>query len=512
MESTPQTLLGHYEKRLPLLAGRVGSLTFEEKHKLRQLWKLILEEFDRTDAQPFPALFSLTNTPNNGSNQDDITTLSFDPLVPLSSKDNNQSPKPINPSPNPKDSESIHSTVESSQNDLKQTSSWFSWQSITPSGLSASTATEEKLSIDGEQQSECDESRQRREESVKAYMKRTQNLDSPVPEDGFRPLFGEPINTRTFRAAFWQAATQIGNADSWVLRFLRAQKWDVQSAMDMIRSTLKWRTAQAIDEIMYFGESQLHYHTMNTGLAFACTHDRLNNPVYLVRVRVNIARNRNIQAIKRFLCWQIETSQLLSVGDADGRVTILFDLTDFTRENIDLHLVRTLISLLTNYYPETLGILLIYVNSWLFSGIWSLISPFIDPVVKSKIIMINSSSGFSPYIDPEHLISEIGGRKKFEYKYKLPSSEENNLMADTKARDEVEADFVRAVDDYEAATRKWLDAVTDNNESSSSLDAFGRDEARNALRKSTIALDPYVRARTLYHRLGFISPDHSVSF
>ncbi|PIA15707.1 CRAL/TRIO domain-containing protein [Coemansia reversa NRRL 1564] len=344
-------------------------------------------------------------------------------------------------------------------------------------------------------------------------MQRTQNSEPLVLKDGFKPLFGEPKESRTFRSAFWQAATQIGNADSWVLRFLRARKWNVFEAMEMIKSTLKWRTGQAIDEIMYFGESQLHYHTMDTGLSFACTNDRLGNPVYVVRVRVNIDRNRSIQAIKRFLCWQIETSQLLSTGNADGRVTILFDLTDFTRENIDLKLVRTLISLLTNYYPETLGILLLYVNSWLFTGIWSLISSFIDPVVKSKIIMVRNSSDLSPYIDPEHLICEIGGRKQFEYKYQLPSSTENNLMTDTKAREAAEAGFVHAVNEYEATTRKWLESVAYNSdETILSLDTFGRDEARDTLRKSTIALDPYVRARTLYHRLGVISPDHTVSF
>ncbi|KAJ2609208.1 phosphatidylinositol transfer protein csr1 [Coemansia sp. RSA 1365] len=519
MESTPLSLLEHYEKRIPLSAGRVGSLSPEETQKLCQLWNLLLEEFDRADAQPFPVRFSLTdtspdNTKKNGDDQDDITTLSFDPLVSLSTKDNsNQKPKATVPSPSPDSTETIQNKENIQKpRDVKKSSSWFSWESITPSGRSTPVSTTNEKESIGEEK-ECEEFRQRREETVQDYMQRTQNAEPLVLKDGFKPLFGEPKETRTFRSAFWQAATQIGNADSWVLRFLRARKWEVSEAMEMIKSTLKWRTGQAIEEIMYFGESQLHYHTMDTGLSFACTNDRLDNPVFVVRVRVNIDSNRSILAIKRFLCWQIETSQLLSTGNADGRVTILFDLTDFTRENIDFKLVRTLISLLTNYYPETLGILLLYVNSWLFTGIWALISSFIDPVVKSKIVMVKNPSDLSPYIDPEHLISEIGGHKQFEYKYKLPSSTENKLMADTKAREAVEADFVHAVNEYEATTRKLLESVAGNSdEAILSLDAFGRDKARDVLRKSTIALDPYVRARTLYHRLGVISPDHTVSF
>ncbi|KAJ2477435.1 hypothetical protein IWW56_004338 [Coemansia sp. RSA 2131] len=47
----------------------------------------------------------------------------------------------------------------------------------------------------------------------------------------------------------------------------------------MLRKTLKWRAGQAIDEIVFHGEPQLHMHTMESGLAVACTRDRLDNPV-----------------------------------------------------------------------------------------------------------------------------------------------------------------------------------------------------------------------------------------
>ncbi|KAI8322996.1 CRAL/TRIO domain-containing protein, partial [Martensiomyces pterosporus] len=328
--------------------------------------------------------------------------------------------------------------------------------------------------------------------------------ETPLVPPGFEPLFGQPPLSRSFRAAFWQAATQIGDPDSWVLRFLRARKWDPSLAFDMIKKTIVWRVAQAIDEVAYFGESRLHYHTMDTGLAFACTEDRLGSPVYLVRVRMNVARNRNILAIKRFLCWQIETSQLLA-DKSDGRVTILFDLTGFTRENIDIKLIVTLISLLTNYYPETLGILILHVNSWIFSGIWSVISPFIDPVVKSKIVMAKSAQEIAPYIDLDSLPGEVGGKKQFDYKYILPTPEESACMADAEARRSAEGAFVSAVDRYEQETRRWLEAKGDGVESS-------RRSAKDELRTAAVNLDPYVRAHTLYSRLGFIKPDRSVSF
>ncbi|KAJ2803592.1 hypothetical protein H4S07_004421, partial [Coemansia furcata] len=278
-----------------------------------------------------------------------------------------------------------------------------------------------------------------RSETVEEYLLRINivSIAAPLVPPNFTPLFDQPALTRSFRAAFWQAATQMSDPDSWVLRFLRARKWDVDQALGMIRKTLAWRVGQAIDEVAYFGESKLHYHTMYTGLAFACTTDRLGCPVYVVRVRANVANNRSILAIKRFLCWQLETSQLLAAA-SDGRVTLLFDMSDITRENIDLDLVRVLISLLSSYFPETLGIMILFTTSWFFMGLWTVIAPFIDPVVKSKIVMVRSTREITPYIDLDQLPIELGGKKPFNYNYIQPTSEENVCMADAAARQAAE--------------------------------------------------------------------------
>ncbi|KAJ2398634.1 phosphatidylinositol transfer protein csr1 [Coemansia sp. RSA 2559] len=495
------SLKEHYQNRIAQTEGRVGSLTASQVAKLRELWTLLLAEFETN--QRIPVRYSLTQPASSGPDYEttDITALSFEPVETLSTNDK----KPDEQQP----------AADSAQE--KSSGSWlFRWASrskpATPADSEAMSIAENTPHAESapatppspaeDEEEEGDEqTRQRRHETVQAYLDRTQPASNAIIPAEFKPLFGERLGERTFRSAFWQAATQIGNPDAWVLRFLRARDWDVGEALQMVRRTLVWRTGQAIDEVAYYGESKLHYHTMESGLAFACTQDNLDNPVYVVRVRVNFARNRNIVAIKRFLCWQIETSQLLG----DGRITILFDLTGFSRENIDLPLVRTLIALLTNYYPETLGILILHVNSWVFSGIWALISPFIDPAVKAKIVMAKNAKDIAPFIDSSRLIAEVGGEKRFVYEYVVPSARENQCMADSDARLATESAFVSAVDAYEAATRKWLSESSDAAE-------HARCMARDSLSQAVVALDPYIRSRTLYHRLGFINADHSVAF
>ncbi|KAJ2360443.1 phosphatidylinositol transfer protein csr1, partial [Coemansia sp. RSA 2607] len=288
-----KTLLDHYRLGEPLTSGRVGWLTNDQKEKLRQLWAMLLAEMETSE--PVPVLHSLSHSSSDDTQAEDLSSLSFEPLVPISN--GNEAGGPKKPSP-------------------WWLTAWASKPAPTPP-------------------SEKDDPL--RTETVQQRHRSTRAKEDLVPTT-FVPIFKEPLHSRSFRSGFWQAATQIGDPDSWVLRFLRARSWDVAKAFDMLKRTVTWRVGQAIDEISFFGESLLHNATMENGLAFACTEDKLGNPVYVIRVRANVARQRNIQAIKRFLCWQIETSQLLATR-SDGKVTMLFDFSGFSRENIDVKLV-----------------------------------------------------------------------------------------------------------------------------------------------------------------------------
>ncbi|KAJ2724026.1 phosphatidylinositol transfer protein csr1 [Coemansia sp. Benny D115] len=478
IDSESVSLQERYRKAIPVTAGRVGHLTPEQTTLLRQLWRHLLNEC--TDTTPIPVR---TQQPHGSAAAADLASLSFEPLVSLGSREN----KP------------------------KTTSSgWLGW--ATKTLLAPYTPSPDP---ENQTAAEAEEAERLRSETVQEYLRRQHNQTTPVIPAPFKPLFEQPRESRTFRAGFWQAAMQMGDPDSWVLRFLRARQWDVDQALEMIKRTIAWRIGQGIDETVYLGESMLHHYTMHSGLAFPCMEDRLGNPVYVIRVRVNKARFRSIESIKRILCWQIETSQLLAAR-SDGRVTMLFDLTGFSRENMDLKLVRTLITLLTNYYPETLGILLLYVNSVLFSSMWLLIQSFIDPGVKAKIALARNTNELLHYIDAEGLIEELGGKKSFEYTYEPPTAEENTQMADAEKRKAKDHAFVEAVAKYEQVTAEWAreesgSGSTPGSELSDTVDTR-RAYARATMRGAAVDLDTYIRARTLFHRQGIIKSDHTVSF
>lgn len=53
---------------------------------------------------------------------------------------------------------------------------------------------------------------------------------------------------------------------------------------------------------------------------------------------------------------------------------------------IHSHARSFILKCLEAYFPETLNILLIHNAPWIFQGIWRILAPMIDPVVRTKIV------------------------------------------------------------------------------------------------------------------------------
>ncbi|GFR43893.1 hypothetical protein Agub_g5022 [Astrephomene gubernaculifera] len=81
-------------------------------------------------------------------------------------------------------------------------------------------------------------------------------------------------------------------------------------------------------------------------------------------------------------------------------------------KNADLTALQTMFELLQNHYPERLGRLFLYEAPMAFYAIWRAVSPFVDPVTKTKINFVfakNAHDEFEKVFDLHLLPRELGG-------------------------------------------------------------------------------------------------------
>ena len=155
-------------------------------------------------------------------------------------------------------------------------------------------------------------------------------------------------------------------------------------------------------------------------------------------------------------------------------------------------------------YPESLGAVLVHKAPWVFQGIWRIIRGWLDPVVAAKVHFTGNLSELSEYVDRSKTMKELGGDEDWEYKYIEPREDENNRMKDTTKRDEILKDREVLVKRYENNLMDWIEGEKDQSEKRKGIVV--------ELAQNYWLLDPYVRARTLYDRLGVIQPGRAVNF
>ena len=93
-------------------------------------------------------------------------------------------------------------------------------------------------------------------------------------------------------------------------------------------------------------------------------------------------------------------------------------------------------------------------------------------------------------------MKELEGDEQFEYKYIEPVPGENDIMKDTATRDQIQEERDSMVQRFEEATKQWIAG-----EEGAGAE---RDAVANELNENYWKLDPYIRARTLYDRIGAI--------
>lgn len=146
----------------------------------------------------------------------------------------------------------------------------------------------------------------------------------------------------------------------------------------------------------------------------------------------------------------------------------------------------------------------------LHAGIWKMIKPWLDPVIASKINFTSSNADLARFIAQEDLQKCYGGKDNWDYKYIAPVEGENEKLLSEK-KEEIDAERRELIRQFEQLSLEWAKLKEPE-----SVDAkhkvTKRGELAEWLRETHWKLDPYVRARTYYHRAGVIDPLGAVDY
>ncbi|KAG7285949.1 hypothetical protein NEMBOFW57_008245 [Staphylotrichum longicolle] len=336
-------------------------------------------------------------------------------------------------------------------------------------------------------------------------------------------VFHEHLNdkcTEGFRQRLWSFIL-ADHPDVLVLRFLRARKWDVEKAVAMLVSALNWRHERRLeDDIIRKGDSialakeqsadeksfMAQYHS---GKAYVRGSDKERRPVFIIKVRLHDPKLQSPESMEMFVLHNIETIRTM-IRHPSEKACLIFDLTGFGMKNMDFHVVKFLVQVFEARYPEYLGVVLVHNAPFIFWGIWRIIKPWLDPVIASKINFTSSNKDLARFIAQEDLQKCYGGKDHWDYKYIAPVEGENDKLMSEK-KEEIDAERRELIRQFEQLSLEWA-KVKEPESVDAKHKVTKRSELAEWLRETHWKLDPYVRARTYYHRVGVIDPVGAVDY
>ncbi len=204
-------------------------------------------------------------------------------------------------------------------------------------------------------------------------------------------------------------------------RFLIAEEWDKDKALERWRDTLSWREEQQADDVLNVCHSQFDTIQRYYPQSFYCR-DRKGNMVYIERpggVEISKIKKNGI-SIKKLIwhymycmeyLWQVispkETDRLTTILDLEG--VSLFMVVGDVR-----NFITGCIKMTTTHYPAR-GHKLFIINcpGW-FSNVWSWIKPMLNSAIEEKLQILKSGEKQNrkllEIIDEENLPLKYGGQ------------------------------------------------------------------------------------------------------
>ncbi|KAF5190315.1 Cral-trio domain-containing protein [Thalictrum thalictroides] len=194
-------------------------------------------------------------------------------------------------------------------------------------------------------------------------------------------------------------------------RFLRHRKLDVEKASDSFLKYLTWRNTFVPNGSI--SESEIQNQLAFKKL-FLQGFDKKGRPLAVVFQGRNVPTNgeKSLDELKRFLVYSLDKiCARMSCGQE--QFSAIVDLKGWELSNLDHNVIPVLLSILQEYYPETVGQMYLINQPFTITAKWKIVSPFISSNTKKKFVFVDNKKVTPTLlqdIDEDQLPEIYGGK------------------------------------------------------------------------------------------------------
>ncbi|XP_071513411.1 uncharacterized protein [Panulirus ornatus] len=181
-------------------------------------------------------------------------------------------------------------------------------------------------------------------------------------------------------------------------RYLKAFQ-TVDAAYEKILATNDWR--REFDVASITREAPGVRRVIDTKVAVIISqYDRNGRPVMYIAVRNHSIQRRNVEDMTQFIVYILEAICNKCAEDGPDNLCLVFDMKNFSMMCMDYVVLKNLFTIMSEHYPERLGVCLILNAPFFFTACWIIIRSWMDENTNGKIKFLKSYDELSHYVDP----------------------------------------------------------------------------------------------------------------
>ncbi|UJR38597.1 hypothetical protein I4U23_031262 [Adineta vaga] len=208
-------------------------------------------------------------------------------------------------------------------------------------------------------------------------------------------------------------------------RFLRARKWNIEHTIKSLHEMVQWRIDNQVDSILE-DEMAIQRTELLRKILPNINHGytKTDRPLYLEKSGIiyvdKILSDFTTEELLRCHTYWLELNcqrakeRSRQIGKHIESFTIVSDIQGCNMEIRKIFApFKQSLYIDNNYYPERLAQMIFINPPTIFPVLWGIVKPWLDPVTKSKIIVIKkgpeTTNTLLQYIDSDQLPGEYGG-------------------------------------------------------------------------------------------------------
>jgi len=179
--------------------------------------------------------------------------------------------------------------------------------------------------------------------------------------------------------------------DATFLRYLKARSFDTVKASHLLDSTISWRKSFGISNIHSEEWTPIIQKENETGKMYVRGFDKIGHAIIYMRPKFENTNDHDGNLKHLVYTMERAVTSMREFGGQE-KIILLIDYDGYSLFNAPpMKTSMECLSILQNHYPERLHRAYMLRPPWILNSFWAVVSPFIDPITKAKIIMLDES-------------------------------------------------------------------------------------------------------------------------